>query len=48
LKSKTENDYEAYFTIEMNGEYVNLKKEKFVGNRKKIKENYLNENKFLR
>ena len=37
LKSKTGNDYEAYFTIEMKEEYVNLKRGNFVGNRKKNK-----------
>ena len=37
LKSKTGNDYEAYFTIEINGEYVNLKRGDFVGNKKKNK-----------
>jgi hypothetical protein len=37
LKSKTGNDYEAYFTIEMKEEYVNLKKGDFAGNKKKKK-----------
>ena len=39
LKSKTENDYEAYFTIEMKREYVNLKKGDFVGSKKKKNRN---------
>ena len=37
LKSKTGNDYEAYFTIEMNKNYVNLKRGDFVGSKKKKK-----------
>jgi len=37
LKSKTGNEYEVYFTVEMKGEYVNLKKGDFVGNKKKKK-----------
>ena len=37
LKSKTGNDYEAYFTIEINKDYVNLKRGDFVGSKKKRK-----------
>ena len=37
LKSKTGNEYEVYFTVEMKGEYVNLKKGDFVGSKKKKK-----------
>ena len=30
LKSKTGKEYEAYFTMKINGDYVNLEKQKFV------------------
>ena len=35
LKSKQGNNYEVYFVIEMNGDYVNFKKSDFVNNKGK-------------